>query len=346
MKRLFVGLMATALAGAMCLSMAACGKKTEGGETFRGAVSETTYESADAAVKGFLEEEMSGLTVKAEYVGYEKEAELTQSEIGDLELGEYAEGLISAEKGQVEYRETSESTAVSSIAEGTITRTVYILSYPDTFRFFAPPVNTGETLTAKYYESVFQTEKYYNCTIHAVMNMMSNEDGFESGITATILKLTEAAAYQLAYNTEDFSGEPFLITYMIEKNDTTYFCDKSLDSPEYRVDNVLDFPAKEYISVWFQRTFGALDHTYFEKTETGYALRADKQAVFMETMQYSGGTVSYLEYTFKVVDGRLASAHMEVSYSDGDLEITSDVEFSDFGSTEVTVPDEVKALVE
>lgn len=344
MKKLFVGLATAALAGVMCLSAAACGKKTENGETFRGAVSEATYVSADAAVKGFLEKEVSGLTVKAEYVGYEKEAELTQSEIGELELGEFAEGLISAEKGQVEYRETAESTAVSSIADGTITRTVYILSYPDTFRFFSPPVNTGETLTAKYYESVFQADKYYNCTMHAFMKeVFTGWVPEEPGIYSTILKVTETAFCETTYMTEDFSGEPDVIAYGVEKNGLLYVCDKDFDSSNYIVTERYDFPVKEYFSVWFDESYGALDHTYFEKTETGYALRADKQAAFIETMHVSGNPVSHLEYTFKIEDGRLASVHMEVT--SGGIEIISGVEFSDFGSTEVTVPDEVKALV-
>lgn len=339
MKKLMAGLVTAALAGVMCFSLAGCGGHKYS-ETFQGAISEETYESVESAVKGFLEEEVSGLTVQAEYVGYEKEAELSQKEIDDLPLGEYTEGLLSVEKGQVEYRETEEEgVALTAASSETTKRTVYILSYTDMFRFFVPPVNTGETLTAKYYDSVFQAEKYYNCTMRVVMKQHEGEHLSNSSVIA---KATETALYEEDYQNENFSGDRD-VAYGLEKDGSILWYYSFEDEP-FRYGYSESGSVKNFFSDWFDMRFGNLDHTYFEKTETGYSLRAEKYAALMESLGLGSAENYTLEYVFNVADGRLADVHMKIEY--GELSSVMDIKFSDFGSTKVTVPEEVKTLME
>lgn len=167
-----------------CSSCSSC-KGEEYSETFVGAVSAETYASSEEAVKGFLETEISGKTVEAVFVDYKKEAELNEKEVKELPIDEeYRNGLLSVERGKVEYSEKSVSTArVSPFAESDdeviYWREVFILTYTDMFRFFVPEQKEGESLSMSYYDSVFEGEKYINCTMNASITNEYTEDGIK-----------------------------------------------------------------------------------------------------------------------------------------------------------------------
>lgn len=117
----------------------------------------------------------------------------------------------------------------------------------------------------------------------------------------------------------------------------------------------------EYLLANFDMQFGGLDHTCFKKTSTGYALREGMGSAFIQKLlgQYMpdygdmlGALPDFdLSYEINIADGRVANLKMKfnLSISVSGYTITErldeTVKFSKFGSTTVTVPAEVQALV-
>ena len=170
-KAVCLGLTAALACG--CL-LAGCGKEaTKPAPTdtsFQGAVSAVTYESAEAAVKGFLFEEVGGDGV--EFVSYAEGKTLSKEEEAALALGTASEGLTSVTQGTVTYREVG--------AEETLTRSVYVLHYADAFRFFTPAtIAVGESITKSYFESLFALENFRTCEM--VFEQRVNKQDYLNG---------------------------------------------------------------------------------------------------------------------------------------------------------------------
>lgn len=101
----------------------------------------------------------------------------------------------------------------------------------------------------------------------------------------------------------------------------------------------------DYFMKWFDERFGQLDHTFFGKTETGYALRADKYKDYLAIAFPDAPTEGFeLEYTINIKDGRMADFAMRIAYKD--FTATMSCVFSDFGKTEIEIPEEIKKLAE
>lgn len=345
-----------------------CGKK--GGnysETFKGAVSEETYETHDDAVQGFLDTEISGKTTKAVLVSYTKEKELSVNEVNSLAIDEeYKEGLISVEKGNVKYKENSVTSAQASLcsAESGETRdkVIYILTYTGVFRFFTPAVDNGDTLTSSYFDSTFDGEKYLNCTMEATIRTEGSQGGvkYTQENTATA-KVTHEALYEhdevkATVNGQDVPstelGGNNVDVYILDTSDGLYQLQKKSDSWQalnltnsnlgmYRAENVND-----YFMMWFKQRFNELDHTYFEKTSTGYALRADKYNDFIKTQQgmSSLGSDFDLSYVINISEGRFSDVSMKIGLTVQGASATTEmvIKFKDFGTTSIDVPAEVK----
>ena len=165
----------------LCCSFAfiGCKKNQDNAESFVGAVSKTTYESKEDAVKGFLDEELSGDAYSLKYIGYTKTTELSQKEIDKLALDDVdKEGIVSVEKGEVEYSEISNSEMILiKLASETCKRVVYIITYNRDgkviYRFYVVDCEVGQIISKSYLHSVLSGNKYENCTIK-----FFNGDGF------------------------------------------------------------------------------------------------------------------------------------------------------------------------
>lgn len=363
MKKTLATVALGAIVTISCIPLAACGGKYS--ETYNGTVSEETYTTKDDAVKGYLDEEISGKTTNAVLVNYKVEKELSQKEIDKLELDEkYTTDLKKAEELSVEYKEESSSLiatayAVSESQQTTSVRTMYILSYTDMFRFFTPAMKEGESLSASYYDSTFEAEKYINCTMNAEITASVNYDGLEMSLTNTALaKVTETSLYELdkvvASGMPDTfpeyltNGEYTLECYAADTSQGIYATVK--ESGDTTFCQPVRYPTYEtitsYFMKWFDDRFGQLDHTFFEKTKTGYALRKDKfeefasnQTIFSNGLPTDGA--SEFEYLINIKDGRMADISISVSYM-GTIN-TMTVKFSDFGTTEIAIPDDIKS---
>lgn len=327
-------------------------------ETYTGHVSEQTYETPEASVQAFLETEVSGKSVKAVYVGYTKERELSEDEIEELTIEEeYRTGLLSVEEGNVKYTEAKESAALSkvhtasvdSVVDDVLSRKVLILSYTGMFRFFSPALADGEALTASYYDSTFEGEKYINCTMNASISYNMDSYSFS---TTSLAKATATALYEYdVFQSSQETGTAEL--YMIDAAEGIY-CVYKEDNQPFHGDYGYDGTVHEYFMSWFDERFGQLDHTFFEKTNTGYALRSDKFAEYL-AIEYGWIDIPEdlkLEYVINIADGKMADVTYKIECSEpGDTvsqtkySQTMSVRFSDFGTTVIDIPSAVSALL-
>lgn len=334
------------------------------GETYNGAVSQKSYASKDLAVEAFLEDEISGQTITARLVKYEKEKDLSEREIAMLGIPESdVDDLNSVEKVKVQYMEYNPADAVSAekdVAE-TYFKTLYILQYGekgDNFRYFTPALKVGESLTASYFASVFDVKNYVNCTQNSNVSVSVKGGGASLSFdTNTYSQLTETAFYTkieaMGKNVE---------TYAWGENNAVNLAVKSENKWETRTIENENGNLSDFISDYPQETFGDFDYSFFEKTKNGFTLRKDKVSQWLESYFESlgdmlpDGSIDFkknfdLSYNAVVEKGRVVKTEVSATFTvaNGTSEITVSVSgigaFSDFGKTQVVVPDEVKALI-
>ena len=189
MKKVLTVVLITLLATSCLLAFVGCnpnsdnndGDNNTGGE-FVGAISQSTYSSVENAVKGFLEEEISGMMFTAMYVNYVKTDDLTQEEINALAIDEeLKDGIVGVEKGEVEYIEQSNTELVTTLAAKTYKRIVYIISYAQNgttkYRFYVYTEKVGETPSSSVWSSLFDVDNYINSTIKIECDAAFHEDG-------------------------------------------------------------------------------------------------------------------------------------------------------------------------
>ena len=181
--------LAIAMAATLSLTIAGCsldGGKSEkkkerefieaiGGvsETYQGAVSTQSYNTASAAAQAFVQEEVVGEQT-ATVVNTKSNGELSQQQINDLNLPkEIQTGILSVEKMEVEY--TLGATSYTSTPESqNKTIVVYVIRYADAWKYYTPAPITGETISKSYYNSVFNQEKEQNCTMTTTTSINVN----------------------------------------------------------------------------------------------------------------------------------------------------------------------------
>lgn len=139
-------------------------------ETFAGAVSEDSYSTPEDAAIAFVENEVVG-EKNANIVDMVSKGELSDKEINKLDLPEeLSDGIQSVELMEVEY-DVSDSSVSASTVENLANATsktykvkVYVIKYTVDWKYFVPMPVTGDTISKSYYDSVFDSEKYANCT--------------------------------------------------------------------------------------------------------------------------------------------------------------------------------------
>jgi uncharacterized lipoprotein YehR (DUF1307 family) len=360
-------------------------------ETFEGSASKETYTSEDEAVTAYLSEEISGNSAQAELVSYESKGELSTKEQSSLALSdEEKTGLTSIEKIEVTYRETSTSsyakvldkttlsaTTVDDDTESsdTYTQTVYILKYESgAFRYFVPAPSNGDTLTKSYFDSVLDPENYLNVTFnfksaYESVYTYSGESSTYSYDWDAIAKV--AGNYLYEYDTmktisSGTTSDSTYYAYFLLKDGTMSeaYCDDgdwstySTSSSDMFGSDYADVTADELtykmVENVLKNWFGAsIDYTYFEKTDTGFALRANKMKEYIASKgELSASELEILdnfnaEYTVFVTDGRINQCTSKISYVTDTTTYSASYTISptDFGKTEITIPDEVQELL-
>ena len=340
------------------VAVAGCtgGNSGSGASEYQGALSEEIYESVDSAVQGYLETEVSGMAITAVYVGYEKKAELSKEEIANLPIDEEnAKGIVSAERGTVEYTEAEGKSVayfVAAQSDETYTKEVYILLYENgAYRFYSPALKENDDLTASYFASLFNNEDFMNCTMETTAK--SDMGGAVTEITM-VAKMTGEAMY---------SSQNYSVTFESTKetiNKTTigYLMNStsgmvaisSVDGGKWQAEEVNLNEGKtieDMMKRQYKENLGQFDHTYFEKTATGYKIKDSRMKAMIESYGVTFDNDCVCEYEITVSEGKIKAWSMNMSYTVHGVKCsqTGTARYYDYGTTMVEVPAEVKALL-
>lgn len=382
-------LLALMMVVALMLSVTSCGGGESGGvdpdagredfiaslggvsETFKGSVSTVEYDTAEEAASAFVVEEVIG-EKEANIVSAESKGELDSAAITALNIPEeYSEGILAVEKYEVEY---SVLAGGDEAVSGENTKvTVYIIKYEGAWKYFTPAPVTGETITKAYYDSVFSSDKFKNCTYknETSMEMLidvsagGQSQSIELTITMTqLMKFSEGKIYLEQICTTESSDPMYAEMIDIGDDMKAYF--ETVDG------NMVCYVWQN--NQWVRGSvhatgFGSLsdltpfndqyiDYSYFTKADFGFKLADENADRYVEQLfsavsdmaqSMGGGDLDmdmYAEYY--VADGALTGMrmdlelNMEMSESGYSMEFVTDaystIVCSDYGTTVIDRP--------
>ncbi len=347
-------------------------------ETFTGGVSKVSYTDVDKAATAFVENEISG-EKDVEIIATVSKGNLSKEKIDSLGIPQAdKEGIVSVEEIEVEYaEETPSAQGANGFAlnyKGTLNTSkkvkVYIIKYPNEFKYYTPCPVTGDTLNKSYYDSVFDMEKYKNCTYNTSMTMEMNmvipgEGSMDIDMTITQkMAITETAILLEQVQTGTISDgdttEPanYAIYAYIVNGQDGIVCYISTDKEEWFQASLtqIGFSDYEELTPFYDQY---LDYTYFKKTNYGFELSEENAQQFInktlsDELAGLGAQVDGLNFDidlfvkYYVREGVLTGARedvvMNMSVSEGDETMTMDyvivaeMTVSNYGSTVVEQP--------
>lgn len=364
MKKSFtriIAIIAMAVMALCTVMFAACGG---GSETYVGSVSAESYESTEKMGEAFVAHEINGDTTTAQFVSYESEKQLTETEVEELSLPETAKtGLKSVEKGKVNY---SVITATAARAAGeTYWKGVYVLNYGETYKYYTPAVANGETLTKSYFDSVFYADNYKNVTMtaKAVAQSKVSYGGQSATMKSTVTytyKITETAVYgdmTVAVSGSGMSQKQTISFYITEVGGQLKIA--ASEGSNWYAANASDLGLEiNSIEEIYALSNEGLDHTFFVKTSNGFKIDDEKVNAFLnqalEGTEYEslfGSMKVSGDASYVVKDGKLASGSAAFTLNGNiqgiNMKVSSSAtyKYTAFGTTEVTIPNEVKTVL-
>ena len=368
-KNLLSVLITLILVFTLCLSLTACDKGNYS-ETFEGTLSSNSYENQENAAKAFLNTEIASTETHVSYKDSSKEKDLTAEEVTAMNLTVEEGTVEKVEKWQISYSktETNSKTADDASGEKLAYVTVYIVVIKiapngDTtketyeYRYYVPLPEKGEALSRSYYDSVFDDDKYENCTFTYKMTSTSK---------MSIIKQTMTVEYKM-YLTADAvmidakvvmpsaSNEPSQsLTYYFVKDGRGV---KILNGSTTSTTLYSAFNVSEISDLYTSQMEDAI-YSFFIKTDYGFKMNEDKLSdLFDNALEIAGNGSgidfgkSSAKYEFYVAEGRLDHAVCDVKvnckYQGYSMTINAKQKYSysDFGTTTVTIPDDVQAYL-
>ncbi len=294
-------------------------------DTFEGAVSEESYDTAEDAASAYVSNEVAGKS-NIEEVEAVSKGELSSSAIKDLKLPEeLQEGITSVEKFEVSYSLSEEDAlSLASSSKSMYKIYVYVIRYGKEYKYYTPcPIN-GDTITKSYYDSVFNEEKYENCTF-VKTSIVKTQAGFTT-LSATITQTIKRDGGKILFEqtvtgdsqlTSQLGGQPYLAAYMeIDENGDSTTHVKLSENASWQKGYLSGVDAESVVPFADQY----LDYSYFSKTDFGFALKGDNaQRYYRETIAANAGSQQieivkldlYAEYY--VAEGVLSGMRMEYS---------------------------------
>lgn len=257
-------------------------------ETYVGAVSNHTYYSSYDAAYGYIDNEVVGngyfYNLSAETV-----EEFSPSNVDITIPSEFLNGAVSVEKVNVTYNlENASAYSTMATAESTnttqCTTVVYIIKYDYMFKYFVPMPVTGETISKSYYDSVFNSEKFQNCTLQVSVDETATITASAQGQTQTIdmiIKLDQTIMYddnkiyfyqRLETSIYGKSSIETIYAYIEEDENGYVTCYVKYDENDSWTRGSLSyigFSDMEELTPFYGNY---LDYTYFSKTNYGFAL--------------------------------------------------------------------------
>lgn len=343
-------------------------------ETFVGALSEETYASAQEAAKAYVELEVVGKK-KADILNTKSNGTLSDSEIKEAGIPDsLLANADSVEELEITYGviDATMDGGISLLTDTLNTEKtvkVYVIKCGVNWQYFTPRPVTGNTITKTYYDSVFNSAKYKNCTFKATQVTRSEtkySGGGESGeeitevTTEQILKIAGNKIYMESKNSAvapAVSATPtvqVIYAYMEEVDGEITCYVKTSENGEWMRGSMtaLGFTSLEELAPFHDQY---LDYTYFTKTDYGFELGKDNMLSFMKetlgeelVMLLDQGVVFDMLCKYVVQDGVLSAmisdAKIGMSMSqDGysasvDYAIKGEMTCTDYGTTVVEKP--------
>lgn len=260
-------------------------------ETYKGAVSAESYGSAAEAAENFVAKEIVGnKTATISNVAVKKT--LAQSEINSIIPADVAgEGVVEVQQLEVTYSVLDGSSMKASNGYTNVDTLdtsrkidVYVIKYELDWKYFSPMPVTNSTITKSYYDSVFNSTRYANCTFETVTDMkMSVSAGGESqNMECTITQTIKYADGKILLS-QTVTGNDVgslglsnvnLQAYMEEVDGATKIYIKQGEGSTWVEGNLYQM-GFEKIEDLTPFATSYLDYTYFNKTDYGFALTGE-----------------------------------------------------------------------
>lgn len=342
-------------------------------ETFMGALSDATYSSAEEAAKAYVSLEVAG-EKKVGITNVKSNGTLSAEAIKTAGIPEsLVANADSVEEFKVTYDYTDGTMDGVSLLASTLgdenTIKVYVVKCGMNWQYFTPRPLTGNTISRTYYDSVFDFEKYKNCTLTSTQ-VLRNETGYSAWgqkiteYTETkseqLLKFADNKIYlEMTTSTYDStSGEEATVqkiyAYMEEVDGTLSCYVKQGDDSEWQKGSLtaVGFASLDELTPFYDQY---LDYTYFTKTDYGFELGEDNAASYIDEVLGSDFTALLAQgmdfdmlAKFVVKDGVLSAmmsdAKLSLSVSESgvtastEYAISAKVTCTNFGTTVVEKP--------
>lgn len=145
------------ISACITLSAIGCGTASVASADFGGKMSTVAYEEIEDAAKAFFDEQInSNEHEDCRFSMYSPKKELSHSDIGGLDLGDYTEeDIIWAERGKVSFAYGNE----------VFVNDVYILQTEEGYHYYSVLPDDEEAVTYDYYEFLTNEEKFVNVTV-------------------------------------------------------------------------------------------------------------------------------------------------------------------------------------
>lgn len=357
-------------------------------ETYMGAVSTYTYPSMESAASAYVNDELVGNS-HAMIVGCETLEEFSADTVDIAIPSEFLDGAESVQKVNVTYSVHNAST-YSAMANSTgevvqqnpqMTVIVYVIKYGPDFRYFTPMPETGKTISKSYYDSVFDSDRYNNCTMETEMSAEVNVDMTYAGQSikmAMTMSMKQTVKYagnriylyqesntntNMYYGGESETDSQNTVIYAyIEQDDygywTCYYKTNENDPWQEGYLWNIGFSNIDELKPFHDQY---LDYTYFSKTSYGFALEDENaKQYFLQAFDQLSGSMQGIDFgadgidmvaRYYVQEGVLsgtqteATINAEVSESGQTANMTvvvdSTTTCTEYGSTVVELPGEI-----
>lgn len=344
-------------------------------ETFKGAVSTETFSTSQEAAEAFVYDEIAGYN-SVEIKETKSNKELSKKEIKKLNIpSEILEGYDTVEEIEITYlinddELTNLSQSTKQIDEKLNKEKkvkVYVIKYGVDWKYFSPMPVTGDTINKSYYDSVFNNEKYQNCTLETTssVDMTISTQGESYQIQSSITQLIKHSSDKVYLEqTIDatMNGENSklaMYAYMETKDNALKCYVKMGDDGEWMEADLttVGFTSLEELTPFYDQY---LDYTYFTKTDYGFALAdVNAKTYFMDTLM--AALQEYISYNINqdditldmcveyyvsggVLSGMKENADVEIVISFMGVntnlkeKVTSETKCTNYGTTQVDKP--------
>ncbi len=344
-------------------------------DTYKGAISSHTYTTQEDAAEGFIEVELTG-NEDVVITNSQSKGTLTNEEVNALAISDAdREGIVEVEKLSVTYSKESVSSVAKTADTLDTSKTVdiYIIKYPNNFKYYSPAPITGETVTKSYYDSIFNSENYTNCTltystkIEATVKLMKVKlYSYTYELSQTIKhdsdkiyleqRISQKSEGQVQTGNMGLVTDPYLAAYIeVVDGQNVCYVKTSEESTSWNKGNLtqIGFNRLEELRPFYGQF---LDYTYFTKTDYGCAIAEENAKKYVNETLSNDQTVSqYLDdmtidmfAKYYVANGVLSGVRQDIKLTldmkvEGistsvDEVVVSEMKCTNYGTTVVEKP--------